>query len=106
MGWVMVMFDLPVTTDSERKLATGFRNFLLNDGYFMMQYSIYMRSCASYDKMKKHVERVKPQIPSGGNVKIIFITDKQWETSIGVAGETKLGKSAPPSKQPDLFEFW
>lgn len=30
--WMMVMFDLPVTTDAERKAATAFRGALLDDG--------------------------------------------------------------------------
>ncbi len=106
MGWIIVMFDLPTTTDKDRRIATGFRNFLLDDGYFMMQYSIYMRTCASYDKMEKHASRLKPSIPSGGNVKVIFITDKQWENSIGISGKSTLRKKPSAIKQPDLFEFW
>ena len=42
---LIVMFDLPVMTKAERRAATQFRNFLLNDGYYMMQFSIYIRLC-------------------------------------------------------------
>ena len=35
MGWMLVTFDLPVTSKSQRREATGFRNFLLDDGYLI-----------------------------------------------------------------------
>ena len=41
--YILVMFDLPVVTNEERKVATQFRNFLLKDGYIMLQFSIYIR---------------------------------------------------------------
>ena len=87
MGWIIVMFDLPTNTHKERKAATDFRKFLLNDGYQMMQYSIYMRSCIDYERMAKHANRVESLAPSGGNIRILFITEKQWEKSINVIGK-------------------
>ena len=39
---ILVMFDLPVKTKAERRSATQFRNFLVNDGYHMVQYSVYL----------------------------------------------------------------
>ena len=47
MGWLMVAFDLPVTTKAGRKSATNFRKFLLDDGYQMMQFSVYVRPCVT-----------------------------------------------------------
>ena len=35
MGWILVMFDLPVLTDTERKTASRFRKDLLDGGYLM-----------------------------------------------------------------------
>ena len=42
MGWLMVAFDLPVLSKEQRKRATDFRNFLRDDGYSMMQWSVYV----------------------------------------------------------------
>ena len=42
---VIVMFDLPVITEKEKKIATKFRKFLLDEGFIMMQYSVYSRIC-------------------------------------------------------------
>ena len=37
---MLVFFDLPVVTKSERRAYTVFRRFLLNDGYDMIQFSV------------------------------------------------------------------
>ncbi len=101
------MFDLPVTTKKERKTATDFRKFLLDDGYSMAQFSVYMRFCTSYDVMEKHTKRLQPQVPEGGNVKVFFLTDKQWEKSINCVGkEYKINKKHIDPEQPDLFGIW
>lgn len=41
--WCLVMFDLPVKTKRQRHAATVFRNMLLDMGYGMVQYSVYVR---------------------------------------------------------------
>ena len=40
---IIVFFDLPVTTAAKRKAANQFRQFLLKDGYQMLQFSVYSR---------------------------------------------------------------
>lgn len=44
--WLIVLCDLPVGTKSERKAATGFRNTLLDLGFAMSQFSVYLKACA------------------------------------------------------------
>ena len=41
---MIVFFDLPVGTARERKAATKFRNFLIKDGYHMVQYSVILQN--------------------------------------------------------------
>ena len=40
---LMVFFDLPVVLKADRRAYTVFRRFLLNDGYDMLQFSVYGR---------------------------------------------------------------
>ena len=84
---MLVMFDLPVTTKKQRKIATLFRNRLLDDGYSMLQFSIYVRSCNSWERMKKHAHRLRLIAPSGGNIRAVMITEKQWERSITIVAK-------------------
>ena len=72
------MFDLPVITDKDRKLATKFRNFLLDDGYIMMQYSVYSRICKNNDDVAKHSIRLKMNAPKTGNIRMLSVTEKQY----------------------------
>ena len=42
---ILVFFDLPVKTKAERRRATRFRKDLIDDGYIMLQLSVYSRIC-------------------------------------------------------------
>jgi CRISPR-associated protein Cas2 len=76
--WVMVFFDLPTETKKERKMASDFRKKLLQDGFTMFQFSIYLRHCASRENADVHIKRVKLLLPEKGHVGILCVTDKQF----------------------------
>lgn len=76
----MVFFDLPVKTKANRREATQFRNFLLNDGYHMIQYSVYARVCNGMDAVEKHRNRIKNHLPDNGAIRMLVITEKQYES--------------------------
>jgi CRISPR-associated protein Cas2 len=40
---LLVFFDLPMVTKAEKRAYVQFRKFLLNDGYDMIQWSVYGR---------------------------------------------------------------
>lgn len=100
--WLFVFFDLPVTSPAERKAATDFRKNLLNDGFVMMQYSVYIRHCASYEAMAVHKRRIKSLMPRTGKVSMLAVTDKQFGDI-----ETVFGKAAKKEiKAPVLLELF
>ncbi|MCW0481720.1 CRISPR-associated endonuclease Cas2 [Gaoshiqia sediminis] len=76
--WLFVFFDLPVTTKKERRQASRFRKDLMKDGFSMMQFSVYIRHCASKESAAVHVKRVNDFIPEKGQVSILSVTDKQY----------------------------
>lgn len=77
---IIIFFDLPVKTKANRREATRFRNFLLNDGYHMLQYSVYARVCNGIDAVEKHRNRVKQNLPDNGAIRMMVITEKQYES--------------------------
>ena len=107
MGWMLVMFDLPVLTKRQRKAATDFRNALLDDGFFMVQFSVYSRACPDVDRLEKHAERLKKIIPPACNVRTLFLTDAQWTRGISVSGGD-YDRNHPADKidMPEQIEFW
>lgn len=77
---IMVFFDLPVKTKAERRNATRFRSFLLQDGYHMIQYSVYARVCNGMDAVHKHKARLRANLPENGSIRALVITEKQYES--------------------------
>ena len=107
MGWIVTMFDLPVGTKQERKDAAGFRKFLLDDGYVMVNFSVYARPCVNWEQMRKHANRLEIVVPCAGNVRTFFITDKQWKDALVTIGKDY--KKTHTQKSPDMpeqLEFW
>lgn len=87
--WLFVFFDLPVGTRAERRSATRFRNFLKQDGYMMLQYSVYARVCRGEDGVAKHVARVTRNLPKTGSVRVLHVTDRQYGRMRLLLGEAK-----------------
>jgi len=77
---ILVFFDLPVKTKQERRVATRFRNFLLKDGYHMLQFSLYARTCNGLDAVEKHKKRLYNCVPDNGSVRALVITEKQFQS--------------------------
>jgi CRISPR-associated protein Cas2 len=100
--WMMVLFDLPVMEKEERKAATDFRNYLLDDGFEMAQFSVYARFCTSQGQIDALVLQVKKALPPGGKIDIMFFTDKQYERNLSFRGK----RQEPPKKAPDQFALF
>ena len=77
---MIAFFDLPVKTKNERREATRFRNFLMNDGYHMLQFSVYARVCNGLDTVEKHRVRLKQNLPNNGAIRMLVITEKQYSS--------------------------
>lgn len=95
---ILVFFDLPVKTKRERKIATQFRNFLIKDGYYMIQFSVYARVCNGNDTVELHKNRLRINVPNEGSIRVLVITEKQYENV-----EILLGKKSKYDK-PVEFE--
>lgn len=87
--WLMVFFDLPVGTKAERRAAARFRNFLKDDGYMMLQFSVYARVCRGEDAAAKHVGRVTVNLPQQGSVRVLQVTDRQYGKMRLLRGEAR-----------------
>ena len=67
----------------------------------MMQYSVYMRHCASDENARVHAQRVKGALPPDGEVRIVKITDKQFAKIEVFYGK----KRRPTENAPSQLEF-
>ncbi len=76
--WVLVFFDLPTETKLDKKNYTQFRKKIMDDGFQMFQFSMYIRHCSSRENSEVHIKRVKSILPLKGHIGIMCVTDKQF----------------------------
>ncbi len=96
--WILVMFDLPVGTREESRAATKFREFLLDEGYEMSQFSIYARFCSGKEQYETYVRRIESSLPDKGDVHILAFTDRQYENIIRFSGQLRKRQRKNPSQ--------
>ncbi len=75
---LIVFFDLPTVTKTEKRAYTVFRRFLLNDGYDMIQWSVYGRVVNGVDDADTHLKRLAANLPPEGSVRCLQISEKQF----------------------------
>jgi CRISPR-associated protein Cas2 len=100
--WMMVLFDLPVGTKQERKSATRFRNDLLDMGFTMNQFSVYLKFCGGKEKAESLTAKISKLVPPMGRVNVLCFTDKQYETMSVFVGRTR----AASPKNPGQFTLF
>lgn len=89
---ILVLFDLPVASKSDRKRYAKFRKFLIEDGYSMLQFSVYSRVTLNHDDARKHVERLKRNCPPKGQIRVMQITEKQYTAMEILVGDRTASK--------------
>lgn len=99
MMWMIVMFDLPTNTKSQRRAATKFRQYLLDNGFVMTQYSIYLRLLSGKDKARSVERKIGMAVPKEGSIQILCITDKQYENIKSYHGRTIMQNEMPNQLQ-------
>ena len=98
-----MFFDLPVKTSAQRRSASRFRNFLLSDGYYMVQYSVYARICNGAAAVSKHKARLKAPLPDNGAVRMLAVTEKQYGAIEILLGKLNTEEEDAPLDQPTVF---
>ena len=96
--WLFVFFDLPVGTKVERRVATRFRKFLLDDGYMMLQWSVYARICRGQEAINKHLSRLQVDLPEKGSIRALQVTDRQYARMKILAGVPSSSEEAAPKQ--------
>lgn len=96
--WMFVFFDLPVGTRADRRNATRFRKFLKDDGFMMLQWSVYSRVCRGDDAAEKHGQRVAKNLPPRGSVRTLQVTDRQYARMKLLLGEATFNEKKAPQQ--------
>jgi CRISPR-associated protein Cas2 len=100
---MLVFFDLPMVTRAEKRAYTVFRRFLLNDGYDMIQFSVYGRILNGTDAEKKHLKRLTANLPPAGSVRVMTVTEKQYASMLLLVGMPLFQEKKVNASQMMLF---
>ena len=85
----MVMFDLPTVSLEDKRNYRRFRKFLIENGFVMMQESIYTRILLNQTSQDAIVKLIKRNRPPAGTVQVMTVTEKQFARMEYIAGEKK-----------------
>ena len=100
---MIVFFDLPMVTKEEKRRYNRFRRFLMNDGYDMIQYSIYGRILNSKASEAKHFKRLVGNLPPDGSIRCLTVTEKQFASMKILVGLPLFQEKVVRSDQMLLF---
>lgn len=87
---IIVMYDLPNNNSTENKEYLKFNKLLIKNGFIRMQFSVYSKCVNSYSKVKPEIQKLKSFIPTQGNIRIISVTEKQYEDMVFLCGENTI----------------
>ena len=91
---IIVFFDLPVVSKEEKRAYVRFRKFLIEDGYDMIQFSVYARLVNGEDAVDKHYLRMQKNLPPEGSIRFLQVTERQYS-----AMKLLLGKKTVKEKK-------
>lgn len=86
---LLVMFDLPVETAKQRKAYRSFRKYLIQNGFVMMQESIYTKLAVNSSASHVIIGNLRKHKPAEGLVQVLQVTEKQFSSMEYIVGEAR-----------------
>lgn len=74
----MVFFDLPSIYARDKKNYLKFRKFLINEGFIMLQESVYSKMIGNSIQAELLLNRIKNNAPKKGIIQVLTITERQY----------------------------
>lgn len=74
----IVFFDLPNVYSKDKRNYLLFRKFLINEGFIMMQESVYSKIVLNSQVSNALLERIRKKAPKKGIIQVLTITEKQY----------------------------
>lgn len=85
---VIVFFDLPTLTSKERREYRRFRKFLINEGFIMMQESMYSKIALNNTTANLIKNKVRKNKVKSGLIQLMIVTEKQYSGIEFISGES------------------
>lgn len=85
----IVFFDLPNIYAKDKRNYLKFRKYLINEGFIMMQESVYSKIILNSQQSILLIDRIRKNAPSKGLIQVLTITEKQYSQIEYIIGENK-----------------
>ncbi len=89
---LLLFFDLPVATKTDRHNYSVFRKYLIKQGYMMIQYSVYSKLFNNMDAVEQHIKQLKKNLPKDGSIRAMSVTEKQYSKILILLGGVTLSE--------------
>lgn len=96
---LLVFFDLPTVSKADKKAYVVFRRFLIQNGYDMIQWSVYGRVVNGHDAMQTHLKRLSANLPPDGSVRCLQVSEKQFAQMKLLVGQPKIQEKTVHANQ-------
>lgn len=96
---LLCLFDIPMDSKKERRDYRVFRKTLIENGFVMLQYSIYYRSLPNRSALKKYEAILKRKVPKSGNVRLMYVTELQFQDMLLLTGSRSQQEEKVGSKR-------
>jgi len=94
----MVLFDLPTTEPEERRAYTQFRDFLLDTGFEMAQFSVYVKHTSGKEAVESIIRKIEACVPAEGKIDVLQFTDKQYANIVCFRGKRRADSLKNPEQ--------
>ena len=91
---MLCMFDLPVDTTKQQRAYRRFRKDIMAEGFIMVQYSVYVRTCPNRQFANQLEKRLSKIMPPEGNVRLLTVTEKQYDEMKIMVGSKSASEEA------------
>lgn len=83
----IVFFDLPNIYYKDKRNYQLFHKFLINEGFIMLQESVYSKLALNLQQAEFNVNRIKKNAPSKGIIQVLNVTEKQYASIEYIIGK-------------------
>ncbi len=83
----IVFFDLPNIYLKDKRNYLKFRQYLLSEGFIMMQESVYSKIVMNSQQSSLLIGRIRKNAPKKGLIQVLTITERQYSQIEYIIGE-------------------
>lgn len=84
---MIVFFDLPTETATDRRNYRRFRRLLVQNGFLMLQESVYCKLLMNSTAERTMCQMIRQNKPPSGIVQLLTVTEKQFAKMEYIVGE-------------------